>query len=84
MIKYVYATKNKKSSNFNAPQFTDYADREVGKQAYIIGCKESRQHEVEIVKELDFYYLGTFDTKTGKFDTLEDPDFLFSGSEVFD
>lgn len=61
MIKYVYGTKNKKSGNFNQPVYQDFS-KDNAVEAYTISAKEASS---EVIKELDLYYLGTFDTKTG-------------------
>lgn len=63
MIKYVYTTKNKKSGNFNAPVLQDF-EKENAVEVYTISAKEAAS---EAIKELEVYYLGTFDTKTGEF-----------------
>lgn len=66
MIKYVYTTKNKKSGNFNQPMLQDF-DKDNAVEVYTISAQEAN---VEAVKELEVYYLGTFDTKTGIFSSL--------------
>lgn len=63
MIKYVYTTKNKLSGNFNAPMLHDFP-KDNAAEVFTISAKES---QAEQVKELEVYYLGTFDTKTGIF-----------------
>ena len=67
MIKYVYCCKNKKSGNFNAPILQDFP-KENAVEAYSISAKETAS---EAIKELELYYLGTFDTKTGVYDQKE-------------
>ena len=64
MTKYVYTTKNLKSGNFNVPQFHDFK-KEDAAEVFAISAREIK--DVEMLKELDVYYLGTFDTKTGVF-----------------
>lgn len=63
MIKYVYASKNKLSGNFNMPVLQDFT-KDNAAEAYAISALE---HPTEELKELEIYYLGTFDTKTGQF-----------------
>ena len=63
MIKYVYTTKNKKSGNFNQPMLQDFP-KDNAVEVYTISAQEA---DVEAVKELEVYYLGEFDTKTGVF-----------------
>lgn len=64
MIKQVFATKNKKSGNFNVPQFYDFP-KENAAEVFTISAKETPKEGLEAVKELEVYYLGTLDTKTG-------------------
>ena len=78
MIKYVYASKNVKSGNFNVPQLYDFSSDNAA-EYFEISFKEARKEAVETLKELDVYYLGTFDTKTGLFQVC-DPVFLVSGT----
>lgn len=63
MIKYVYSTKNKLSGNFNAPMLHDFP-KDNAAEVFTISAQEAK---AEQVKELEVYYLGTFDTKTGVF-----------------
>lgn len=63
MIKYVYTTKNKKSGNFNQPVCQDFP-KDNAVEVYTISAKETAS---EAIKELEVYYLGEFDTKTGVF-----------------
>lgn len=63
MTKYVYATKNKLSGNFNEPKYYDFL-KDAAVEQFTISAQE---HPSEFVKELVVYYLGTFDTKTGLF-----------------
>lgn len=65
MIKYIYATKNKKSGNFNMPTLHDFP-KENAAEVFSISAKETPEQGKEAVKELEVYYLGTFDTKTAK------------------
>ena len=64
MIKTIFATKNKKSGNFNAPMFYDFP-KENAAEVFTISAKETPDAGVEAIKELEVYYLGTLDTKTG-------------------
>ena len=63
MIKYVYASKNKLSGNFNMPVLQDFT-KENAVESYSVSALEN---PTEQIKELEIYYLGTFDTKTGQF-----------------
>lgn len=63
MTKFVYATKNKLSGNFNEPKFYDF-EKDGAVEQFTISALENPS---EILKELEVYFLGTFDTKTGIF-----------------
>lgn len=63
MIKYIYASKNKLSGNFNTPILHDFP-KEAAPEAFAISAKEAPK-DVRI-GELEIYYLGTFDTKTAE------------------
>lgn len=63
MIKYVYGTKNKLSGNFNAPVLHDFP-KDNAAEVFTISAKEAHDPRIS---ELEVYYLGTFDTKTGVF-----------------
>lgn len=80
MIKHVYASKNVKSGNFNSPQLYDF-DEENAREAFEISFKETPKEGVAAVKELDIYYLGTYDTKTGVF-SQDEVKFIVSGAAV--
>lgn len=80
MTKYVYSSKNVKSGNFNVPQLYDFSEEDA-REAFEISMKETPKEGVEAVKELEIYYLGTFDTKTGVFKQGE-ISFIISGLEV--
>lgn len=63
MIKYIYASKNKLSGNFNTPILHDFP-KEAAPEAFAISAKEAPKDAR--IGELEIYYLGTFDTKTGE------------------
>ena len=71
MIKYIYASKNKLSGNFNTPMLHDFP-KEAASEAFAISAKEAPSEAR--TNELEVYYLGTFDTKTGHFQ--EEQEFL--------
>lgn len=75
MIKYLYATKNIKSGNFGQARYEDFP-KDAAVEVYSVACKEARKDDQELFKELDLYYLGTFDTKTGIFEGQ--PEYLVS------
>ena len=75
MIKYLYATKNIKSGNFGQARYEDFP-KEAAVEVYNVAVKEARKEDQELFKELDLYYLGTFDTKEGKFEG--EPEYLVS------
>ena len=63
MIKYIYASRNKKSGNFNTPMLHDFP-KESASEAFAISAKEAPKESR--CDELEIYYIGTFDTKTGE------------------
>lgn len=63
MIKYIYASKNKLSGNFNTPMLHDFPE-EAASEAFAISAQEAPKESR--VSELEIYYLGTFDTKSGE------------------
>ena len=63
MTKYIYASKNKLSGNFNTPILHDFP-KEAAPEAFAISAKEAPKESR--IGELEIYYLGTFDTKTGE------------------
>lgn len=64
MIKYVYASKNKLSGNFNAPMCHDFPE-DAAAEAFTISARETPKEGLAAIKELEVYFLGTYDTKTG-------------------
>ena len=77
MIKYIYASKNKLSGNFNTPMLHDFP-KEAASEAFAISAKEAPKDSQ--VKELEVYYLGTFDTKTAEI--KEEKEFLIDLGSV--
>ena len=76
MIKYVYGFRNKLSGNFGDPRY-EVLEKDDAVEAYTISAKEASQESKVLMKELELYYLGTFDTKTGKAE-LVDPESLLA------
>lgn len=79
MIKYIYASKNKLSGNFNTPLLHDFP-KEAASEAFAISAKEAPKDSQ--VRELEVYYLGTFDTKTGEIH--QEKEFLVDLGSVVD
>lgn len=71
MIKYIYATKNKLSGNFNSPMLHDFP-KDAAAEAFAISAKEAPKDAR--VNELEVHFLGTFDTKTGI--VTSEPEFI--------
>lgn len=80
MIMQVYAFKNKKSDNFNAPIF-QYVPKEAAVEFFSVSVREMPADKKEYVKELDLYYVGTFDTKSGVLEAGS-PEYLMSNESV--
>lgn len=79
MIKYIYVSKNKLSGNFNTPMLHDFP-KEAASEAFAISAKEAPNDSQ--IKELEIYYLGTFDTKTAEI--KEEKEFLIDLGSVVD
>lgn len=80
MKKYIYAFKNIKSGQFGTPVY-EVIDNDQAVEAYTAAAKECPEQEKARNAELDLYYLGTFETKTGVSDLVE-PIYLLSLKEV--
>lgn len=80
MIKYVYAFKNILSGQFGNPT-VEVINSDNAVEAYTAAAREAKGEAKEAMKELDLYYLGTFDTKSGNLE-LVNPTFLVSLKEV--
>lgn len=79
MIKTIFATKNKKSGNFNIPMFYDFP-KENAAEVFTISAQETPEQGKEAVKELEVYYLGTLDTKTGVI--VSEPEYIIDLGSV--
>lgn len=80
MTKYIYCFKNVKSGQFGNPVL-EVITKDNAVEAYSVAAKEAPEQEKVRMAELDLYYLGTFDTKSGKVDVI-DPEYLMSVKEV--
>ena len=81
MIKRIYGFKNVKSGNFGDPRF-ELIPKEEAAEYYAVAIKEAPAKDQEFMKEIDVYYLGTLDTKTGEIKA--DCDFVVSLGSVLD
>lgn len=81
MIKFIYATKNKLSANFNNPMFYDF-DKDAARESFTISALETPAEGKKAIKELEVYFLGTFDTKLGVF--VPDNDFIVDLGQVLE
>lgn len=75
MINSVIAFKNKKSGNFGKPIF-EVIPHDSLVEAYTVSIKEAPEDQKERLKELELYYLGEFDTKTGVMKPAEEIEYL--------
>lgn len=81
MTKYIYATKNLKSGNFNKPEMYDFPP-ENAKETYEISFKEQPVEAQSFIRELEVYYLGEFHTKSGRYVQPQSIQFICSGAEI--
>lgn len=82
MISYVYCYRNLKAGFYTAPvcnQFDKEKIIEQTQRTFILN-KGTAEHEQQ--KEVDLYFLGLFDDKSGAFQLLEKPEYLCSFTEV--
>lgn len=64
MILNVYATKNKKSGQFGKPD-VQVMNHEQIKESYTCSFLEAPENQKVLLRELEVYCLGTFNTDTG-------------------
>lgn len=74
MILNVYATRNKKSGQFGKLDL-QIMDKKQAVESYSISALEADEKSKILLKELDLYHVGTYDTATGKI-TGNDPELL--------
>lgn len=62
---YCYATRNKKSGQFGKIDLQPFAE-DVAKENYATAYLEATKESQLLLKELDLYFLGNYDTGTGQ------------------
>lgn len=70
MILQVYATRNKKSGQFGKLDLQPYEDK-VAIENYSTAYLEATEQSQTLLKELDLYHLGEYDTTTGKLKAID-------------
>ena len=60
----IYATKNKKSGQFGKPVVEVYSVEQI-KESYTCSFLEAPEEQKVLLRELEVYKLGTYDTETG-------------------
>lgn len=81
MIMQVLATKNKKSGQFGRFDLSVLSEDKDIIQQYSIAVLEADEKSLVLLKELELYKLGTFDTDTGLIDSTS-PQFLLDLGSV--
>lgn len=76
--------KNLKIKAFTNPNFTDTDPVKAAKglERAIIANFESNYEVCKPYENVEMYYVGTFDDESGKFDLLNEPEYLFSPREL--
>ena len=64
MIKYCYAYYNRLTGQYEMPRAVPF-EKEAAVESLTDFLKTSKADDVAELLECDFYYCGTFDTKTG-------------------
>lgn len=80
MILHVYAYRDKKIGAFMVPTFTTDT-KEVALEKLSRSIKVDDEKKAEKLKDLDLYYIGVYDDKTGILAPIQ-PEFLLSLDEV--
>lgn len=81
MIKYVYASRNKKSGQYSDPAYHLF-NKEDAVEVWTASAKETPDEMKERVKEVEMYYIGEFDTKTGLIKCVDEPEFIIDLGSV--
>lgn len=74
MILHMYCTRNKKSGQFGKISVERLEKDEI-KESYTCSVLEAPKDQLTLLSELEAYYLGDYDTVSGKVDAVE-PEFL--------
>lgn len=75
MILTVLATRNKKSGQFGRFDLSPHQEAKPIIEQYSVAVLEADEKNLVLLKELELYCLGTFDTATGVIASKE-PEFL--------
>lgn len=75
MMLTILCTRNKKSGQYGRFDFSASQDVEAIKESYATAVLEADEKSLILLKELDLYILGTFETATGVIESKE-PEFL--------
>ena len=80
MMLHVYCTRNKKSGQYGKIAL-ESLDKDAIKESYTCSCLEAPEDQKILLSELEAYYLGEYDTKTGHIKSVE-PEFLMDLGSV--
>ena len=64
MMLHVYATRNKKSGQFGKPDVQVMSEEQI-KESYTCSFLEAPEQEKILLRELEVYKLGEYNTETG-------------------
>ena len=64
MMLNVYATRNKKSGQYGKPDVQVMSEEQI-KESYTCSFLEAPEEQKLLLRELEVYKLGTYDTETG-------------------
>lgn len=82
MTLYGYCFYNKKIGAYTAPVWNQF-DKDIAKESqYRAFLMTNKEEEKVFYSENDFYYLGTFDDKSGEFNLNIKPEFLCAFGEA--
>lgn len=82
MTLQVYATRNKKSGQFGKLDLQPFEEK-VAIENYSTAYLEASEQSKVLLKELDLYHLGEYDTATGKLIAIEPVLLLDLGAVVY-
>lgn len=82
MILEIYCTRNKKSGQFGKLDLQPFEEK-VAIENYSIAYLEATEESKLLLKELDLYHIGSYDTATGKVLAIEPVLLLDLGAVVY-
>ena len=83
MILGVFAYRNKAIQAYAQPIYDDRSKEVVAEsvsRSLVLADAKAKEN----IKSCDFYYFGTFDDKTGKYDLLDQPELLVNCGDILE